>query len=84
MSELLKPCPFCGGDAELDTQQGYRALGTGRTGTRIVVYCRNCGADQGICREDVPDIEPTTVIEMWNRRAHHDADGAATGDGGKR
>lgn len=65
----LLPCPFCGGDAEMDTRQGYLALGTGRPGHRIAVYCRSCNADMGVCIEDVPDITPEQVAEMWNRRA---------------
>jgi hypothetical protein len=66
----LKPCPFCGGDAELDTRQGFVYLKSGqpRHGSRMTVYCRECGADIGICREDVPDVYPELVVEMWNRR----------------
>lgn len=66
----LKPCPFCGGDAEMDTRQGYSQFPpNGRSGTRIAVYCRDCGAEIGVCREDVPSIEAEQVTEMWNRRA---------------
>ena len=72
-SKLL-PCPFCGGDAEMDTRQGYLALGTGRPGNRIAVYCQHCDADMGVCIEDVPDITPEQVAEMWNRRAAVEAD----------
>lgn len=64
----LKPCPFCGGDAELDTRQGYSQFPNGQRGSRIAAYCRDCGADIGICREDVPSIEPEQVVELWNRR----------------
>ena len=70
----LLPCPFCGGDAEMDTRQGYLALGTGRPGNRIAVYCQHCDADMGVCIEDVPDITPEQVAEMWNRRAAVEAD----------
>lgn len=70
----LLPCPFCGGEAEMDTRQGYLALGTGRLGNRIAVYCRRCDADMGVCIEDVPDITPEQVAEMWNRRAAVEAD----------
>lgn len=69
MTEELKACPFCGGDAEMDTQQGYTNFATGRTETGIAIYCRDCGAQHMICRGDVPDIEPEHVIELWNRRA---------------
>lgn len=70
----LLPCPFCGGEAEMDTRQGYLALGTGRLGNRIAVYCRSCNADMGVCIEDVPDIEPEQVANMWNRRSAVEAD----------
>ncbi len=70
----LLPCPFCGGEAEIDTRQGYLALGTGRLGNRIAAYCRGCNADMGVCIEDVPDIEPEQVANMWNRRAAVEAD----------
>jgi hypothetical protein len=65
----LEPCPFCGGDSELDTRQGYAQFPpNGKSGTRITVYCRDCGSEVGVCREDVPDITPEAVVEMWNRR----------------
>lgn len=70
----LLPCPFCGGDAEMDTLQGYLGLGTGRLGNRIAVYCQRCDADMGVCIEDVPDITPEQVAEMWNRRAAVESD----------
>lgn len=66
----LKPCPFCGGNAEMDTRQSYAQFPpNGRTGTRIVVYCCDCGADIGVCREDVPDVSAEEVAESWNRRS---------------
>jgi hypothetical protein len=65
----LKPCPFCGGDAEMDTRQGYTNYFNGRPETGIAIYCRACGVQQMICRGDVPDVEPEHVIELWNRRA---------------
>lgn len=77
MSEALKPCPFCGNEAELDSRQAYAQFPpNGRQGTRVTVYCLDCGADIGICREDVPDVEPEDVIELWNRRAPTSAAGA--------
>lgn len=73
MSEELKPCPFCGGEAELDTSQAYRALSGGTLGSRAAVYCARCGADMGFCYEDAPgtpreDIV-NQVVDDWNRRA---------------
>jgi hypothetical protein len=73
MSEELKPCPFCGGLAELDTSQAYRALSSGALGSRAAVYCTRCGAEVGFCYEDAPgtpreDIV-NQVVDDWNRRA---------------
>lgn len=65
----LRACPFCGGAAEIDTQQGYRAMRTGNIGTSIAIYCTKCPASMSICREDVPDIEPEWLVGEWNRRA---------------
>ena len=53
----LKPCPFCGGEAEVycDTQYG---------GTQYQVWCTSCSATVGRAwfwnKRD--------VIEAWNRR----------------
>lgn len=46
-------------------------------GTRVVVYCTKCNSDMGMCREDVPDLEPETIIEMWNTRHAESLAGAA-------
>ena len=67
--DKMLPCPFCGGTAELDTHQAYAQIANGRIGHRVVVYCADCGADQGTCVEDAPDIHPNEVIERWNKRA---------------
>ena len=71
--DKMLPCPFCGGTAELDTHQAYAQIANGRIGHRVVVYCADCGADQGTCVEDAPDIHPNEVIERWNKRATSDA-----------
>lgn len=73
MSDVeLKPCPFCGGSAETDSQQGYRALVGGKISTAVAVYCRECSAGMSVCLEDCPGIDTETLmadlIERWNRR----------------
>lgn len=68
MQDELKSCPFCGGDAEMDTRQGYTNYFNGRPETGIAIYCRACGVQQMICRGDVPDVEPEHVISLWNAR----------------
>ena len=55
MSTALKPCPFCGGEAEIE-----------RPGTRrqsCIVSCTNCGA-----RHEGPD-EGEQSGDTWNERA---------------
>jgi len=68
----LKSCPFCGGDAELDTMQGFRALVNGNMEDRTVVYCTSCNADMGMCHSDNRELTPRqlteVVIEAWNTR----------------
>lgn len=58
----LKPCPFCGGEAELK-----RYVGIGLV-CQAYVECQGCH-----CRTDM--IDPSLkycandeVVEMWNRR----------------
>jgi hypothetical protein len=69
----LKPCPFCDGEAELDTSQAYRALSGGTLGSRAAVYCTRCGADMGFCYEDAPGTPREDIVNQvvndWNRRA---------------
>jgi len=38
---MLKPCPFCGGKAEIITDEGYNTAG--KLTPYIVVRCRKCG-----------------------------------------
>jgi len=64
----LKNCPFCGGVAEMDTRQPYAEYLTGKHGTAIAIYCRECGVGVSICKADVPDVCPEMVEEIWNRR----------------
>ena len=52
----LKPCPFCGGKAEI----------TGiNNGNPFIVWCDKCGLEFGIDK----DYYLYQVIEAWNRRA---------------
>ena len=53
MSEKLKPCPFCGGEAllwEIKDCDCYR------------VFCTKCPCCMGI------NLEKDEAIEAWNRR----------------
>lgn len=72
MSEELKPCPFCGEAAEIDTEQGYRNISSGRLESQCAVYCTSCAAEQIFCYADwnhPRDEMPDYVRELWNRRA---------------
>jgi len=72
MSEL-KPCPFCGGEAEADTMQGFRAMASGRLENAAAIYCRDCSAQMSFCYSDEPDIPREDVmanlVVAWNTRA---------------
>ncbi|UCV02337.1 Lar family restriction alleviation protein [Dechloromonas denitrificans] len=65
----LKSCPFCGGEAELDSNQSFREFVSGKISREVAVYCRHCSAEISVCVPDVPDITPEQVADMWNTRA---------------
>ena len=56
MSEELKPCPFCGGEAEI--VQVHK---------NVYVRCRKCGALAG----DV-SFKEKVAIAAWNKRSYKD------------
>ena len=58
METELKPCPFCGGRAELHEEGNY-----------CLVKCTQCGAETGIVRMSLKYCANEKVIEAWNRRA---------------
>ena len=71
MSELLKPCPFCGADEAVGVSQL-------KTGTQIAfaVHCDQCGAGvEGRFweRSEAPDLpgflKRAEAVEAWNARA---------------
>lgn len=68
----LAPCPFCGGEAENDSQRYYRNATTGRPETAAAVYCTKCNADMTWCYRDTPEVEPehamSLLVERWNTR----------------
>ena len=72
----LKPCPFCGSPAELDTRQAFRSIFDGKMLSQVSVYCTSCSAnisnypgDLSMCREATTEI----CVEEWNTRAALDA-----------
>lgn len=57
MSEIkLKPCPFCGGKAMIDSDYIFK--------NSWKVFCRNCGCGTGIYDGKTPQ----RAAEAWNRR----------------
>ena len=68
----LKPCPFCGNPAEVDTLRGYSQYPIGKPGTSVAIYCTVCSCDMSLCREDCPGIDSMTLVDtlasMWNAR----------------
>jgi len=62
-SDRLKPCPFCGGEAEIDTVDSGQPNEGG-----FFAACLKCGASTNVrfaCGEDPVEL----VREQWNRRA---------------
>ena len=80
----LKPCPFCGGEADVWSNENemvnYRAFGYGARGyaTRYKCYCKRCGATgQTVQVEKGCEFNTfwqkdtkTKAIEVWNRRCN--------------
>lgn len=62
MNEELKPCPFCGGEAEVIKLENYHTQSY-----RYFVTCRVCGAE-------IPRISRSRqqAKSVWNRRADNE------------
>ena len=83
--ERLVSCPFCGGDAESDTMQGFRRMSDGQMSYAVAIYCTKCTAQMTMCHEDFPEYAPedmlTIMAEAWNLRAANDE---VSGSGGRK
>ena len=60
MTNDLRPCPFCGGEARL---KEYKPTVSG------VAICTECGARSPICRGDHTGGWEMHAADAWNRRA---------------
>ena len=60
MKEKLKPCPFCGGEAELVIYGEFSGLSPD-------LFCTKCPARMRCREDDTESIEK--LIKAWNRRA---------------
>ena len=69
MMAELKPCPFCGGEAELKKYM----CSLGNDGY-YVVECKICGAKGKAIRNTsfISENDEKRAIEAWNRRADND------------
>lgn len=56
MSDKLKPCPFCGGEAHIDTSTSLRDY---------VVYCEGCDTYFAL---DAYSATEHDLVAAWNRR----------------
>jgi Lar family restriction alleviation protein len=62
MPEQLKPCPFCGGDAECDTVPGA-------TGVQHFVSCAESKCVGFVYSPWITFARESDAIAAWNRRA---------------
>ena len=69
----LKPCPFCGGSAEADSAQGFRAIVSGRMEEAAAIYCTRCVVQMTHCYSDHRGTSReelmSDLVERWNTRA---------------
>lgn len=76
MTEELKPCPFCGGEAELNESESVFPY--------FSIWCKNENCIAGAVQ--VKDFDKERLVNAWNTRAERnckmipngDADFAAT------
>lgn len=65
MSEIkLKPCPFCGGEGELNTADFNSCYS--------LVKCKQCGAECGMVGISRKYCSDEKAAEAWNRRTDDD------------
>ena len=74
MTNKLKPCPFCGGEAKLSKES--MGVGMGMTTTYYFAECTNCKAtskrfDKILDAETEIECKLLAVLS-WNRRADND------------
>lgn len=81
MDEIkLKPCPFCGGDAEIRMESTGKNV-QGELNAQYRIWCKRCGCSGSIHRFNVSvhfaygghviidNFEKQNAIDAWNTRA---------------
>ena len=72
LAPRLLACPFCGSDAEMDTDQSFRAFVSGRLESSVAIYCTKCCVQMQHCYSDHRGTEredlAADLIERWNTR----------------
>lgn len=66
----LKPCPFCGGAAELIKRE-YTMIGHKE---QAYVRCKNCGTMSDFFNENISYCANEKAVEAWNRRAESETE----------
>lgn len=68
MSEELKPCPFCGGEARMSS--GTHAIGR-KTYRTAKCTCRECGVTRSAVLDVCASLDEaeSNAADAWNRRA---------------
>lgn len=69
MSDILKPCPFCGGEADFFVQEHWYA----EEYKSLIIECRECFANMELMIDIdnfIEDFEKAKqeLVEVWNKR----------------
>lgn len=67
MTDKLKPCPFCGGEAYIDEHSFYNDKTKGFTDHSYGVLCSKCFAQSSQSYETKKEAK-----QMWNRRVENE------------
>ena len=65
----LKPCPFCGGEAELHHKYDLTSIDG-----YSYVYCKNCRVNTEMFPKSYDHSSDAKAIEAWNRRTDERTD----------
>ena len=67
--EKLKPCPFCGGEAEIKRSRGNEYVGYAETVSVSCCVYMCCADKMGSSGYPIENDAYNRVIERWNKRA---------------